>query len=122
MADGEDVAVGVFEPGYFAAVGSGPDAEGLVLGEGIFFRGDAAVAEPGSYRLDILDFPSEDGALQRGEIRDFRDAKHVAADVHHQGELIEADELESELAFVEGAGFIVVLCRNEADHLSGCQH
>jgi hypothetical protein len=45
LADGEDVAVGVFEPGYFGAVGGGPDAEGLVLGEGNLFRGDAAVAE-----------------------------------------------------------------------------
>ena len=46
LADGKDVAVGVFEPGDLAAVGGGPDAEGLVLGEGILFRGDAAVAEP----------------------------------------------------------------------------
>jgi len=47
LADGEDVAAGVLEPGYAAAVGGGPDAEGLVLGEGNLFRGDAAVAEPG---------------------------------------------------------------------------
>jgi hypothetical protein len=33
LADGKDVAVGVFEPGYFAAVGGGPDAEVLILGE-----------------------------------------------------------------------------------------
>jgi hypothetical protein len=31
LSDGEDVAVGVFEPGYFAPIGGGPDAEGLVL-------------------------------------------------------------------------------------------
>jgi len=47
LADGEDVAVRIFEPGYFAAVGGGPDAEVLILGEGNLFRGDAAVAEPG---------------------------------------------------------------------------
>src|SRR5882762_2980208 len=47
LADGKDVAVGVFEPGDLAAVGGCPDAQVLVLGEGIFFRGHAAVAEPG---------------------------------------------------------------------------
>jgi len=46
LADGEDVAVGILEPGYLAAVGGGPDAESLILGEGNLFREDAAVAEP----------------------------------------------------------------------------
>ena len=118
LADGEDVAVGVLEPGYFAAVGGGPDAEGLVLGEGILFRGDAAVAEPGGDGFDVFDLPAEDGALQWSEIGNFCDANHVAADVHDQGELIEAYELKSKLAFVEGPRFVVVLCGNEADHLS----
>jgi hypothetical protein len=110
LADGEDVGVGVFEPGDFGAVGGGPDAKGLVLGKGIFFRGDAAVAEPGGYGLDVLDFPAEDGALERGEVGDFCDANCVATDAHDQGELIEAHELEAEFAFVEGAGFVVVGC------------
>ena len=82
LADGEDVAVGVFEPGYFAAVGGGPDAEGLVLGEGILFRGDPAVAEPGGDGFHVFDLPTEDGALQRSEIGDLDDANHVAADAH----------------------------------------
>jgi hypothetical protein len=68
LADAEDVAVGVFEPGDFAAVGGGPDAEGLVLGEGVLFGGNAAVAEPSGDGLDVFDLPSEDGALQRVKI------------------------------------------------------
>src|SRR5690242_16390765 len=118
LADREDVAVGILEPSDSAAVGSGPDAEGLVLGEGIFFRSGAAVAKPAGDRLDVFDLPAEDGALQRREIGDFDDANHVAADAHDQGEFIEADELESELAFVKGAGFVVVLGGDEADHFS----
>ena len=39
LAHRENVAVGIFEPRYFAAIRGGPDAEGLVLGEGILFRG-----------------------------------------------------------------------------------
>ncbi len=117
LADGEDVAVGILEPGYLAAVGGGPDAEGLVLGEGILFRGCAAVAEPGGNGFDVFDLPAEDGALERREIRDFCDANHVAADGHDQGELIEAYELKSKLTFVKGSRFVVVLCGNEADHL-----
>src|SRR6266849_2225289 len=118
LADGKDVAVGVFEPGYFAAVGGGPDAEVLVLSEGVFFRRDAPVAKPGGDGLDVFDLPSEDGALQRSEVRDFCDADHVAADSHDQGKSIEAYELESQLAFIKGAGFVVVLCGDKADHLS----
>src|SRR5712692_3077629 len=98
LTDAEDVAVGVFEPGYLAAVGGGPDAEGLVLGEGILFRGDAAVAQPGGDGFDVFDLPSQNGALQRLEIRHFGDADHVAADGHDQGKLIEAYESESKLA------------------------
>ncbi len=118
LADGEDVAVGIFEPGYFAAVGGGPDAESLVLGEGILFRGNAAVAEPGGDGFDVFDLPAEDGALQRSEIGDLDDANHVAADAHDQGKFIEAYEFESELAFVKSAGIVVVFCGDEADHLS----
>jgi hypothetical protein len=44
LAGAEDVAVGVFEPGYFAAVGGGPNPEGMILGERILLRRDAAVA------------------------------------------------------------------------------
>src|SRR6267378_152379 len=114
---GKDIAIGILEPGYLAAVESGPDTEILVLGEGIFFRRNAVVPEPGGDGLDVFDLPAEDGALQRREIRDFCDANHVAADVHDQGKLIEAYELKSELAFVKGAGFVVVLRGDEADHL-----
>src|SRR6266851_7327865 len=118
LADGEDVAVGIFEPGYFAAVGGGPDAEGLVLGEGILFGRDAAVAEPGSDGFDVFDLPTEDGTLQRNEIRDLDDANHVAAHAHDQGKLIQADKFKSELAFVKGAGLVVVLGGDKADHFS----
>src|SRR5947207_14143595 len=118
LADGEDVAVGVFEPGYFAAVGGGPDAEGWVLGERLLFRRDAAVAEPGGNGFDAFDSPAEDGALQRSETRDLDDANHVAADAHYQRKFVEADELESELAFVKGTGFVVVLGGDEADDFS----
>src|SRR5438876_9520333 len=82
LADGEDVAVGILEPGYFAAVGGGPDAEGGVLGESMLFRRDAAVAEPGGNGFDAFDLPAEDAALQRSETRDLDDANHAAAAAH----------------------------------------
>jgi hypothetical protein len=68
---GEDVAVGVLEPGDFTAVGGGPDAEVLVLGERILLRGDAAVAEPSGDGFDVLDLPTEDGALEGREMSAF---------------------------------------------------
>src|SRR5882724_11027394 len=87
-----------------------PDTEVLVLGEGILFRGDAAVAEPGGDGFDVFDLPSEDGALQRSEIRDLDDANHVTADGHDQRKFIQAYEFESELAFVKSSRFVIVLC------------
>src|SRR6202008_4182319 len=38
LADGEHVAVRVFEPGYLVAVGGCPDSEFAILDEGVFFR------------------------------------------------------------------------------------
>src|SRR6266436_195464 len=118
LAYGKDVAIRIFEPSYFAAVGGGPDAEVLILGEGIFFRGNAVIAEPGGGGLDVFDLPAEDGALQGSEIRDLCDANHVAADVHDHSNLIEAYEFEVELTLVKRSRFVVILCRDEADHLS----
>ena len=118
LADAEDVAVGVFEPGDLAAVGGGPDAEGLVLGEGILFRGDAAVLEPGGGGLNVFNLPSEDGALQWSEIGDLNDANHVAADAHDQRKFVETYKLEAELAFVKAARFVVIRRGDKADHLS----
>ena len=68
LADGEDVAVRIFEPGYFVAAGGGPDSEFLILDEGIFFGGDALLLEPGDDGFDVCYFPAEDSALQRSEI------------------------------------------------------
>src|SRR5882724_5382461 len=100
LADGKDIAVGILEPGYLAAVGGGPDTEILVLGEGIFFRRNAVVPEPGGDGLDVVDLPAEDGALQGSEIGDLRDPNHVATDVHDQRKLIKTYEFKSNLAFI----------------------
>src|SRR5467141_1643308 len=118
LADGKDIAIGILEPGYLAAVGSGPDSEILVLGEGIFFRRNAVVPEPGGDGLDVFDLPAEDGALQRREIRDFCDANHVAADAHDQRKFIQAYKFKSNLALIKDTCFVVVFGGDKADHLS----
>src|SRR6267142_4809397 len=117
LAYGKYIAIGIFEPGYLAAVGGGPNTEILVLGEGIFFGGNAVVPEPGGDRLDVFDLPAKDGTLQGSEIRDLGDPHHVAADVHDQSKLIKTYELKSKLAFIKGSRSLVVLCGDEADHL-----
>src|SRR2546425_6902257 len=86
--------------------------------KGYFSGGGAAVAEPGGDGFDVFDLPAEDGALQRSETWNLDDANHVAADAHDERKFIQADELESELAFVKGAGFVVVLGGDEADDFS----
>ena len=113
LAYGEDIAIGILEPGYLAAVGSGPDTEILVLREGIFLRGDAVVPEPGGDGFDVFDLPSEDGALQWREIRDFCNSQAVPTDAHHQRVLIEAHKLEFQFTFIEGPRLVVILCGNK---------
>jgi len=118
LGDGEDVAVGIFEPGDAVTGGGGPDAEVAVLDEGEFFGEDAAAFESAGDRRDVSDFPAESGALERREIGDFGDADFVGAGADDEGELIETDELEPELAFVVGARLVVVFCGDEADEFS----
>src|SRR5467141_707581 len=71
--------------------------------KGYFSGGDTAVPEPGSDGFDVFDLPAEDRALQRSEIQDLDDPNHVAAHAHDQRKFIQANELESELAFIKGS-------------------
>ena len=123
LADREEIAVGIFEPGDFAAVGSGPDAEFLILGERKFFEGDAAIAKPFRGGGDVVDFPAKSGALARRVMRaDFADANVMAADKDDESELIEADKFEAELIDVKGARGVVIVGDDEADHFRFVEH
>src|SRR5580704_5633566 len=95
LRDAQNVAVRVFEPGDSIACRRCPNTQVAILNERIFFDSYAAVPEPASNRLNILYFPTEDGALQRSEIRHFCDANFVATDTHNQRILIETYELEA---------------------------
>ena len=80
VAYAEDIAVWIFEPGYPIAVGCGPDAEDFILSEGKYFERDAALREPLGRRLNVCDFPAQNGAVKRSELWDLRDSDPVAAD------------------------------------------
>src|SRR2546422_7875993 len=122
LADGEDVSVRVFEPGDLVAAGRSPDAAFLVLDEGIFFEHNSALCEQVDDAFDIGDFPAEDGAPQRSEVRNLRNADLVAADFHHQRKLIEAYELAAEGTFIEGPRLLIVLRERKANHLPEREH
>jgi hypothetical protein len=58
LADGKHIAVGVFEPGNFVAVGCGPDSSFFVLDEGILLKRDAPLLKPGNDFLDRANISS----------------------------------------------------------------
>jgi hypothetical protein len=122
LGDGEDVAVGIFEPGDMVAGGGRLDAEVAVFDEEEFFGWDAAAGEPFGYGGDVFDFPSQGGALKRDEIGDFGDADFGRAGTDDETELIKADQLEAEFVHVVGAGLVVVFGGDEADELCGIEH
>jgi len=41
LGEGEDVSVGVFEPGYLVAAGNGPDSEVVLFEESEYLEVDA---------------------------------------------------------------------------------
>jgi len=62
LGDGEDVAVGVFEPGYFGgSIGGAPDAVSVLFEKWVELEGDSRGGEllhGGGY---VGDLPAEDG-------------------------------------------------------------
>src|SRR5712691_7864021 len=68
---GKDIAIRIFEPCYLVTIGCCPNSKFAVLHKGIFFRGNTAIPKPNDDRFNVVDFPSEDRALQWREIRDF---------------------------------------------------
>src|SRR6185437_2551795 len=121
-ADREDVPIGILEPGHFVAVGSGPDAERLVLHKRIFLEHYAAFLQPFHYPFDVLYLPAEDGVLRRGKVLDLGDPDQVLSRAHDQGEGIVADKLESKFAFIEFASTSGVPSWDKSDELAGAEH
>ena len=105
LGEGEGIAVGVGEPGYFGGVaGCGPDAGVALVEEGVALEMEAFGGEGGYGLVDVGDLPAEDGEGEWGEVAYADDAEHGSVGVHDEGELVVADEAEAEEAFVEGAG------------------
>ena len=118
LADGENVSVRIFEPGDFVATWRSPHAAFLVLDEWVFFEYDTPFGEQVDDAFDVGDFPAEDGASQRGEVRSLRNADLVAAYSHNQRKLIEAYEFAAEGTFVKGLRLVIVFREHKANHLS----
>ena len=110
---GKDMAIRISEPCYLLTIGGCPNSKFAVLHKGMFFRGNTSIPKPSDDRFNVLDFPSEDGALQWREIRDFCNSQAVPADAHHQRVLIEAHKLEFQFTFIEGPRLVVILCENK---------
>jgi len=62
FGDGENVAVGIFEPGDFGcSVGRAPDAIWVLLEEGVALEGDSGCGELLHGGCDRRNFPAKDG-------------------------------------------------------------
>ena len=84
---GEDVAVWIFEPCHLVTRGSGPNAEFAIFDEEYFSK--ETPRSRSQVTPNVVDFPSQDGALQGREIRYFCNANAVPADAHHQRVFLE---------------------------------
>jgi len=104
LGKGEDIAVGVFEPGDpGGTVGSGPDAVGVLLQEGIALEDDPGGGEllhGGSY---VWNLPAQDGVGCGVEGLHAGDADVGCAGANGDGEGVIGDEGESEGVDVEAA-------------------
>src|SRR5712664_2870136 len=114
LTHGQDIAVWILEPRHFVTIGSCPDPAFAILDERILFQSNALFVEPGDYRIDVVDFPAQDGALDWREIRNLGNSDVVPASFHHQRILVEADEFELQLAFIKSSRLVVILGENKA--------
>ena len=63
---------------------------------------------------DVAHFPAQNGVWSGGEILGLCDPDHGVARSHHQGELVVADKLESQLALVKSSRLLGVFGGNKA--------
>ncbi len=61
LANRKHVSVRVFEPGHLVAIRRRPDSQFAILNERISLKGHTPLLEPADNRLDIADFPAQDG-------------------------------------------------------------
>ena len=101
LREGEDVAVGIREPGDFSAAWSGPYSIFALFQERIAFELRSLARHLCYGAVDVFDLPAEYGEGCRGELADTNDANHDAVRIHHDGEGVVADESQAELLFVE---------------------
>ena len=116
LRDAQDVSGWVFEPRDLVTCGRRPYPKLAILNEGIFLKGDSPFLEPGDNLLNVLDFPTEDGALGGSEILNFGNSNHVSTGSHHQGILIDANKLKPQFALEKSSRFIVVFGEKEAHY------
>jgi hypothetical protein len=121
LADGENISVGIFEPGNFVAAGSRPDSCFFIIHPGIFLESDPALLKFGDFFFYVRNLPAEDGEWGWSEIG-FGDSDHGFAGPQDQRELVFADELKSDFAFVKASGLRGIFGGNETDDLARSQH
>src|SRR5580700_8398840 len=95
LADGEDVAIGVLEPGDLRSSGGVPQAVFVLRKAGKAFEMHAAGGELAREPGGVGHLPAEDGERLRLEIADERGPQHDSLHVKHQGKTIFMDELKS---------------------------
>ncbi len=105
LGDGEDVAVGVFEPGDFGgAVGCGPDTGRVLFEEGVVLEGDSSGGELLCGGDDVGDLPAEDRVGSGVEGFHASDADVSGVGTDDDGELVVGDEGEAKGVDVKAAG------------------
>ena len=92
LREGEDVAVGIREPGDFSAAWSGPYSIFALFQERIAFELRSLARHLCYGAVDVFDLPAEYGEGCRGVLADTNDANHDAVRIHHDGEGVVADE------------------------------
>src|ERR1700690_4141077 len=114
LTDREYVSVCILEPSDLVAAWGGPDFKFPILDERIFFEDYSPLREPADNGLDVAHFPPHNCVRSGGEILRLRDPDHGFAYSHHQGKLVVADKLESQLALIKSSRPLGVFGGNKA--------
>src|SRR5271157_69974 len=91
LADGEEIAVGVFEPGDAGAAGGVPDSALILAGQFEVLEADALLRQFRDGFFDVVGLPAKNRERVWLEFRNWRDAQHDSVRVEDDGELVFAD-------------------------------
>src|SRR5205807_246160 len=112
------ISIRVLEPGHPVTVRRCPHSELILLHEGKveLLEMDAAGSQFPNRRLNIVNFPTQDGSVRRLEIASLVEPEHRSIRIEDNGVLVLAHDSEAENVAIKLRCSVSIVRNEEANH------